>query len=129
MARPEKTPAKKKPVAKKANGMNGASEHETAAAPRLSADQLKKLYRAMLRIRTLDERMITLQRQGRVGFYGACTGQEAATIASAYALNASDWIFQALRELVRPIYVRRGILPVVAEGVQSASELTRPPEM
>src|SRR5207237_3466800 len=51
-----------------------------------------------VRLRTLDERMMTLQRQGRVGFYGACTGQEAATLASAIALEPSDWIFPALRE-------------------------------
>src|SRR5207253_2275491 len=46
----------------------------------------------------LGERMMTLQRQGRVGFYGACTGQEAAALASAIALEPSDWIFPALRE-------------------------------
>src|SRR6202022_3366154 len=59
---------------------------------------LLRLYREMVRLRTLDERMMTLQRQGRVGFYGACTGQEAATLASAIALEANDWIFPALRE-------------------------------
>src|SRR5258708_22548036 len=59
---------------------------------------LLRLYREMVRLRTVDERMMTLQRQGRVGFYGACTGQEAATLASAIALEKSDWIFPALRE-------------------------------
>jgi MFS family permease len=33
-----------------------------------------------------------------------------------------------LRTLVRPIYRRLGILPEVAAGMQSAAELTRPPE-
>jgi len=65
---------------------------------RLSSAQQEEIYRAMVLIRTLDERMMTLQRQGRVGFYGACTGQEAACVASAYALRQSDWIFPALRE-------------------------------
>src|SRR5262249_41990378 len=64
----------------------------------LSPAQLVEVYRAMLLIRTLDERMMTLQRQGRVGFYGACTGQEAAAIGSAFALRPTDWIFPALRE-------------------------------
>ena len=67
-------------------------------APPLPREVLLRLYREMVRLRTLDERMMTLQRQGRVGFYGACTGQEAATLASAIALEASDWIFPALRE-------------------------------
>jgi hypothetical protein len=34
----------------------------------------------------------------------------------------------ALRELVRPIYVRMGIIPEVAKGLQTASELLVPPE-
>src|SRR5205809_6408737 len=67
-------------------------------APPMPRETLLRLYREMVRLRTLDERMMTLQRQGRVGFYGACTGQEAATLASAIALDASDWIFPALRE-------------------------------
>ena len=33
-----------------------------------------------------------------------------------------------LRRLVRPIYVRLGILPEIAEGLQSASQATVPPE-
>jgi MFS family permease len=33
-----------------------------------------------------------------------------------------------LRRLVRPIYVRMGIVPEVAQGLQSAAQLTRPPE-
>src|SRR4051812_49900953 len=68
------------------------------ASARLSPELLLRLYREMLRLRTVDERMMTLQRQGRVGFYGACTGQEAATIASAAALEPRDWIFPPLRE-------------------------------
>src|ERR1700738_1557742 len=59
---------------------------------------LLRLYREMVRLRTLDERMMTLQRQGRIGFYGPCSGQEAATCASAYALRGSDWVVPALRE-------------------------------
>src|SRR5437763_1602465 len=67
-------------------------------APPMPRETLLRLYREMVRLRTLDERMMTLQRQGRVGFYGACTGQEAATLASASALDRGDWIFPALRE-------------------------------
>src|SRR5438094_8421170 len=70
----------------------------TDARPQPSPELLLRLYREMVRLRTLDERMMTLQRQGRVGFYGACTGQEAAALASAIALEPSDWIFPALRE-------------------------------
>jgi pyruvate dehydrogenase E1 component alpha subunit/2-oxoisovalerate dehydrogenase E1 component alpha subunit len=57
-----------------------------------------RAYREMKRLRLIDARMILLQRQGRVGFYGACTGQEAVPIATALAIRAQDWVFQALRE-------------------------------
>jgi pyruvate dehydrogenase E1 component alpha subunit/2-oxoisovalerate dehydrogenase E1 component alpha subunit len=57
-----------------------------------------EFYRALRRIRSLDERMQALQRQGRIGFYGTCTGQEAVPVALGYALQASDWVFPALRE-------------------------------
>lgn len=59
---------------------------------------LLRLHREMKRVRTIDNRMLTLQRQGRVGFYGTCTGQEAVPIATALGLDDGDWVFPALRE-------------------------------
>jgi pyruvate dehydrogenase E1 component alpha subunit len=59
---------------------------------------LMRMYHEMKRVRLLDERMVMLQRQGRVGFYGACTGQEAAVVATGLAAAPEDWIFPALRE-------------------------------
>lgn len=66
--------------------------------PAIPADIARRAYRYMKLMRLLDARMIMLQRQGRVGFYGACTGQEAVPIGTALALRDDDWIFQALRE-------------------------------
>jgi pyruvate dehydrogenase E1 component alpha subunit/2-oxoisovalerate dehydrogenase E1 component alpha subunit len=57
-----------------------------------------ELLRHMRRVRRLDGRMQALQRQGRIGFYGACTGQEAAPVAAALSLSKDDWVFPALRE-------------------------------
>ncbi len=59
---------------------------------------LLRMQHELLRIRVLDARMVVLQRQGRVGFYGACTGQEAVPIACGFAVRESDWVFPALRE-------------------------------
>lgn len=66
--------------------------------PKLAPEMLKKAFRTMLLVRTLDAKMTNLQRQGRIGFYGACTGQEASPIGTAMALGADDWVFPALRE-------------------------------
>lgn len=60
--------------------------------------QRLELYRHLRRIRLLDERLVQLQRQGRIGFHGSCAGQEAAPVAAALALRETDWIFPALRE-------------------------------
>ena len=71
---------------------------DPALDPRLPGETLLRAYREMRRVRLLDARMITLQRQGRVGFYGAAHGQEAVPIATGLALEERDWVFPALRE-------------------------------
>jgi pyruvate dehydrogenase E1 component alpha subunit len=71
---------------------------DPATDPRLPSDLLLRAYREMRRLRALDAKMILLQRQGRVGFYGAAQGQEAVPIATGLAVDKDDWIFPALRE-------------------------------
>jgi len=71
---------------------------DPAAAPALPTETLLRMHRELLRLRLLETRMVVLQRQGRVGFYGACTGQEAVAIGTGFALDAADWVFPALRE-------------------------------
>jgi pyruvate dehydrogenase E1 component alpha subunit len=71
---------------------------DPATDPLLLAESLLRAYREMRRLRLLDARMISLQRQGRIGFYGAAHGQEAVPIATGLALKADDWVFPALRE-------------------------------
>jgi len=75
---------------------DGSADPETD--PRLEREQLLAIYRHMMRIRLTDERMLMRQRQGRVGFYGASTGQEATPIATGFCLEEQDWVFPALRE-------------------------------
>jgi pyruvate dehydrogenase E1 component alpha subunit/2-oxoisovalerate dehydrogenase E1 component alpha subunit len=64
----------------------------------ISDERALLLYRHMRRIRRLDQRMLGLQRQGRIGFFGSCTGQEAAPVAAALVLDPRDWVFPGLRE-------------------------------
>jgi pyruvate dehydrogenase E1 component alpha subunit/2-oxoisovalerate dehydrogenase E1 component alpha subunit len=71
---------------------------DPATDPCLPEATLLRAYREMRRIRLLDARMINLQRQGRIGFYGAAHGQEAVPIATGLALGKDDWVFPALRE-------------------------------
>lgn len=70
--------------------------------PAVPGDDLKALLRHMVKMRVLDQRMLSLQRQGRIGFYGTAHGQEAAVTGSGYALRPTDWVFPALREMGSP---------------------------
>ena len=56
-------------------------------------ERLLAAYRWMILGRALDQRMLGLQRQGRIGFYGPATGQEAVSIGAWLALAERDWVF------------------------------------
>ncbi|MEZ4226878.1 MAG: thiamine pyrophosphate-dependent dehydrogenase E1 component subunit alpha [Polyangiaceae bacterium] len=68
------------------------------AEPPVADAVMLDMYAQMKRLRILESRMVGLQRQGRVGFYGTCTGQEAPPVATAFATEPEDWVFPALRE-------------------------------
>lgn len=71
---------------------------DDAALASLDRALARRLFEGMLRIRVTDARMMALQRQGRIGFYGEAMGQEAAVVGSAAATRPEDWIVPALRE-------------------------------
>jgi len=97
--------------------------------PDLDRSTLLAMYEAMLLIRLLDERMMILQRQGRVGFYGACTGQEATPVAVAAALRPSDWLFPALREGAAMLYRGYDLTRYVSQVFGNAGDSTRGRQM
>ena len=66
--------------------------------PKLSEAELKRIYRSMLLTRLFDSKCLNMQRQGRIGFYVPCAGQEAAQIGSALALNKDDWVLPTYRD-------------------------------
>lgn len=79
---------------------------DPALMPAISDEDLRALYRTMVQTRVFDQRMFTLQRQGRLGFYMPSTGEEAATVGSSYALKPEDWMFPCYRE--QGAYLWRG---------------------
>ena len=76
-----------------------------SATPELA----RELYRWMVLARRLDQEAYHLQRQGELGLWLSCRGQEAAQIGSVSALRASDHIFPAYREHAVGLY--RGVSP------------------
>ena len=77
---------------------------DTALEPDLSTEELKRLYRAMLLGRRLDERMVRLQRQGRIGTFAPIKGQEASQLGTVSCLRPSDWMVPSFRETAAMIW-------------------------
>ena len=66
--------------------------------PEIPDDHLLRMHRTMLLARRFDERMLQLQRQGRIGTFAPVKGQEAAQIGIVAALRDSDWMVPSFRE-------------------------------
>ena len=74
--------------------------------PRLDPDTLRRMLRTMALTRAFDDRMYRGQRQGKTSFYMKCTGEEATSVASAYALASDDMVFPSYRQ--QGILIARG---------------------
>jgi 2-oxoisovalerate dehydrogenase E1 component alpha subunit len=68
-----------------------------AKVPEIPEEDLVKLLDSMLLVRVMDDRMMRLQRQGRLGFYMKAIGEEATHFA-VYSLRMSDWVYPSYRE-------------------------------
>jgi pyruvate dehydrogenase E1 component alpha subunit len=77
---------------------------DPATDPKLDPTLCRRIYEGMLRSRSIDSRLMKLQRQGRIGFHVGSEGEEAAIIASTAALRDQDWIFPCYREWGAALY-------------------------
>ncbi|WP_312096872.1 pyruvate dehydrogenase (acetyl-transferring) E1 component subunit alpha [Niallia sp.] len=75
-----------------------------SAMPDLSDEQLQELMTRMVYTRILDQRSISLNRQGRLGFYAPTAGQEASQLASQFALEKEDFILPGYRDVPQIIW-------------------------
>ncbi len=77
-------------------GADGVADPTTD--PKMPDDLAVKLFCHMLFTRALDERLVAIQRQGRIGFHIGSLGEEATILGSAAALRPQDWLFPCYRE-------------------------------
>jgi pyruvate dehydrogenase E1 component alpha subunit len=87
--------------------LNAEGELDADLEPDISDELLKRMHRAMVFSRKIDERMLDLQRQGRIGTFAPVRGEEASQIGSAAALRDEDWMVQSYRDQAAGMY--RGI--------------------
>src|SRR3989442_8670860 len=72
--------------------LDGDGNLDTALEPDIPPRDLTRMYHAMLLGRRLDERMVRLQRQGRIGTFAPIKGQEASQIGSVATLRRGEWM-------------------------------------
>jgi pyruvate dehydrogenase E1 component alpha subunit len=77
---------------------------DKALEPDISDDLLLSLYHAMVLGRRFDERMLILQRQGRIGTFAPIKGQEASHVGAVAALQPEDWLVPSFRETAAELY-------------------------
>lgn len=77
--------------------LNERGEVDESLDPDLSADELKRVHRAMVLTRKLDIRMLNMQRQGEMGTFAPGLGQEATQIGQVYPLLQKDWFSPSYR--------------------------------
>lgn len=66
--------------------------------PSIADDDLLRMHHVMVLARRFDERMLILQRQGRIGTFAPIKGQEA-QIGAAATLEPEDWLVPSFREM------------------------------
>jgi pyruvate dehydrogenase E1 component alpha subunit len=72
---------------------------DPAHAADLSDELAISLYEHMVLARTLDERMVALQREGTIAAHASAAGEEATVFGAVAAMNDDDWIFPSSREV------------------------------
>jgi len=96
--------------------------------PDIPEEILLKLYRTMVLARKFDERLLNLQRQGRIGTFPPSSGQEAAHLGAAAVLEPSDWFVPAFREAAAEIWRGQTLESVIIHRNGFAEGIEMPPD-
>jgi pyruvate dehydrogenase E1 component alpha subunit len=96
--------------------------------PDMADALLLKLYRFMLSGRRFDERLLNLQRQGRIGTFPPIKGQEAAQLGAVAALEDSDWMVPAFRETAAERWRGRTMESIILVNAGFGEGAEGPPE-
>ena len=91
--------------------------------------EVLRLHRLMLLSRELDERMVALQRQGRIGFYVGAVGEEATVIGTAAGMEERDWLFPCYREHAAALLRGLSLRDFVCNLLGNAADLARGRQM
>jgi pyruvate dehydrogenase E1 component alpha subunit len=71
---------------------------KASEVPKLTDDEIREMYKLMLKTRAVDDKALKMQRQGRMGTWASTLGQEAIQAAVGFLLKKEDWLAPAFRE-------------------------------
>ena len=113
--------------------LNEKGELDASLEPDIPEETHLKLHRNILIGRKFDERLLNLQRQGRIGTFAPISGQEATQLGAVALLRPSDWMVPAFRETAAEIWRGRSLESVIiyfngySEGAEIPHDLNNLP--
>src|SRR3989338_375035 len=84
--------------------MDASGNVDKKLMPKLSKELLIHLYEEMVIARKLDEKMLALQRQGKIGTFASVKGEEACQVGAMACLAKNDWMVPSFRESAAAIF-------------------------
>jgi pyruvate dehydrogenase E1 component alpha subunit len=96
--------------------LNAEGRLDSALEPAIEPEVLLKLHDTLLLARRFDERLLDLQRQGRIGTFPPIKGQEAAHLGAAARLRPTDWMVPSFRETAAELWRGRTLENIIIAG-------------
>ena len=93
--------------------LNAEGGLDKALEPAIEPEVLLKLHETLLLARRFDERLLDLQRQGRIGTFPPIKGQEAAHLGAAARLRPTDWMVPSFRETAAELWRGRSLENII----------------
>ncbi len=97
--------------------------------PQLDTHDLQVGLRHMLLTRVFDDRMMAMQRQGKISFYMKSTGEEAVSIAAAMALQPGDMLFPSYRTQGLQIARGRNLSDLMCQCLSNTNDMCKGRQM
>jgi pyruvate dehydrogenase E1 component alpha subunit len=105
------------------------AEVDSKLEPKIEARMLKDMFLWMLYARRVDERLLKLQRQGRIGTFPQASGHEAISLGSVVNIEPQDWHVPAYRELSGFLYRGWPLETILAYWMGYEEGAQPPPEV
>lgn len=97
--------------------------------PELGKEDLLEAVKLLTLVRAYDDRMLRMQRQGKITFYMQCLGEEATSIGPGMALRDSDMCFPHYRQQVLYLMRGTGLLDMMCHCLSNTRDFCRGRQM